>query len=152
MGVTDLFSTRNQHTPDVFVYDTLPKALRAQIVHILTDTLTPSFYVKTDSGWSRPGWAWLAKQVAHVQGILNIPRQRHQQGSDFADCMSCILSSATSLVLDMVELSMRIADGTIPQDHDISLLGEPFPLPELTAESAISELNGSSRVRVTGDC
>jgi hypothetical protein len=35
MGILDIFSKRSKPMPDVYVYDVLPNALRAQIVYIM---------------------------------------------------------------------------------------------------------------------
>jgi hypothetical protein len=43
VGIIDLFSTRKRKLPDVFVYDELPNALRAQMVHILEEAIGPYF-------------------------------------------------------------------------------------------------------------
>src|SRR5215204_2685188 len=43
MGIVDIFSKRQRQKrgelPDVYVYDALPKPLRVQVVHIVTDAL-----------------------------------------------------------------------------------------------------------------
>ena len=51
MPVADLYSYRKRvaegETPDVFVYDTLPEALRVQIIQIWRDAIGP-FYVYSE--------------------------------------------------------------------------------------------------------
>ena len=53
MPVFDLFSYRKRvaegETPDVFVYDTLPEALRVQIINIWRDAIGP-FHVYSSYG------------------------------------------------------------------------------------------------------
>ena len=127
MGLLNLFSNRNKPLPDVFQYDRLPKELRAQIVHILQDTLSPHF---GGGSW----WAAIAKSIACEHGLLELPghgdihgRRDHQN-----DCLNYILlTPATERVLDMVELTFR----------EMEAAENAYERVERTPEDAIHELN-----------
>ena len=143
MGITDLFSSRKKKLPDVFVYDELPRPLRAQMVHILEAALGPSFLLSS----MESGWHWIAKTVAHEAGILDIPetptRFRRGDRDWFSDCLNYVLEAEPDHALDVVELGMRIVDRFLRNDPGHQQL-------HMRADDAIADLNDRFRMNGCG--
>lgn len=142
MGITNLFSTRKKKLPDVFVYDELPNALRAQMVHILEEAIGPSF-VASPTG---TGWEWIARRVAHEQGLLEIPDTSRRIRGDrdwYTDCLNYVLQADPDHALDVVELGMRVIDRVLRNVHG-------HQVTHMSADDAIEDLNYRFRANGCG--
>ena len=144
MPVIDLFSYRKRGaeagTPDVFVYDRLPEALRVQIIHIWTDAIGP-FYVRARFDLESPpphnnqGWELIHNSVAREHGVFALG----QEHAISDRCVSFLMeSSSVDAALDLIEASFlyiyRIARDF--GDYDRAKRGI-----KMTADAAIGELN-----------
>lgn len=142
----DLFSTRKRKLPDVFVYDELPVPLRRQMVHILEEAIGPRFTLRGPR--AADGWTWLAKQVAHEQGLLEIPETptqfRGRSRDWFTDCLNYVLEAPTEFALDLVELAMRTLEEQLGDVHAI------HTGLSVSAGEAIADLNHRFRINGCG--
>ena len=144
MPVLDLFSYRKRvaeaGTPDVFVYDRLPEALRVQIIHIWTDAIGP-FYVRASVDFESPpphnnqGWEFIHNSVVREHGVFALG----QEHAISERCVSFLMeSSSVDAALDLIEASFlyiyRIARDF--GDYDRAKRGI-----KMTADAAIGELN-----------
>ena len=143
MPVLDLFSYRKRvaegGTPDVFVYDRLPEALRVQIIHIWTDAIGP-FYVSTGLGLGSPphnnqGWELIHNAVVREHGVFAL-------GQDHAISERCVSfrleSRSVDAALDLIEASFLYIDRIARDFGDYDREGRGI---KMTADAAIDELN-----------
>ena len=142
MPVLNLFSYRkrvaNGCTPDVFVYDKLPEALRVQIALIWRDAIGP-FFVGTTYGFPPPnnnmGWETIHDAVAREHGVFALGDQ-----ISIADrCVTYLLETrSVDEALDLIEASFLYVDKVVrgfgPPDR------EGFGI-KVTAGDAVDELN-----------
>jgi len=73
VGVFDLFSKRQKRargeTPDVYVYDALPNALRVQVVHIITDAFGADGY---NSSRVRQAYEFVNQALCRELGVFEL--------------------------------------------------------------------------------
>lgn len=134
MGVMDVFSKRGKAAPDVYVYDTLPKKLRVQIVHIFEDALGDAL----DISIGGVSWEYLARAIAREHGLLSIPLgapTRYGERVHRKDCLAYVLNAETALALDMVEVCCRLLDRSMRSSDHYLQMHPPVdePLGELNA-------------------
>ena len=80
MAVLDLFSHRKRISegklPDVFNYDSLPKKLLVQIVHIWRDAIGPYYlsqgFSMSDPPHNNAGWHHIHDAVAREHGVFEL--------------------------------------------------------------------------------
>lgn len=116
MKAITLFSKRRraelrQGQAEVYVYDDVPPALRAQVVHIWNDAIGQD----TGNDPVFELWQFLHNAMAREKGVLALG----QFGSDKERCVSWFLHSAdTDDALDMIELSFRVIERFLGEkDH-----------------------------------
>ena len=109
MAVNNLFSRRKRiadgKTPDVYQYADLPRALRVQIVQIMSDAVGVyyQYHRKFDPGKeieNNKGWETIHNKVAREHGVFVLA-----EGSNpFLSCKNFLLNShSVDLVLDLIE-------------------------------------------------
>ncbi len=141
MAVVDLFSRRKRiadgKTPDVYRYADLPRALRVQIVQIMSDAVG-IYYQYLEPGnaiENNEGWEIIHDSVAREHGVFELA-----EGSNpFHSCKNFLLNShSVDLVLDLIEFGFLYI-------HSIT---RQFSVKERaqrgirgTADEAIKELN-----------
>ena len=137
MNITDLYSSRQKRlrgeVPDVFQYDAIPKPLRVQIVHILSDVLGD---VDCHIPLCRTTYEYIVKTLCREYGVHEL-----DQGSrgrlvsaklfDFIE-----QEHSAERVLDAVELAFRMVD-VVARKRGYLSRGNASEL----ADSAINELN-----------
>ena len=73
MGVVDLFSKRQKRArgdvPDVYVYDTMPKFLRVQILHIIDDAFGVDNY---DCDNAKDAYEYVKEALCREYGMLEL--------------------------------------------------------------------------------
>ena len=143
MPVLNLFSYRQRiasgETPDVFVYDKLPEALRIQISHIWRDAIGPYFIV-TGYTFSTPpnnneGWELIHDAVAREHGVFALGNQLSIEER----CVAYLLESrSVGVGLDLIEASFLYVDKNARDfgPHDRERRGV-----KVAAGDAIDELN-----------
>src|SRR5260221_14535817 len=104
MAIFDIFSKREQRRsgskPDVFVYDSIPKELRVQIVHVLADLLGKYNLYESPAQWV---YKSVHDALAREYGLFRLA-----EGSDFEDMLFNFILQTPALtrVLDAIELSL----------------------------------------------
>ena len=132
MPVADLFSYRKHvaagDTPDVFVYDKLPRELRVQIIWIWQDAIGP-YYL------NEQGWKMIHDIVAREHGVFRL-------AEDYLDidrcCQTYLISSSVDAALDLIEASFSYIDTTARHFHVYKQENCEI---KITAGAAIEELN-----------
>lgn len=116
MAIFDIFSKREQRRsgkkPDVFEYDSIPKELRVQIVHVLSDLVGEyNVYQSPAQGVYRSVHDALAREY----GVFTLA-----EGHDFSERLfNFILQSPIcSRILDAIELSVAFVTIEISRRYD----------------------------------
>ena len=132
MPIYETYSYRRRlaegETPDVFVYDELPRELRVQIAHIWRGAIGP---------WDRNarGWGNIHDTLAREHGRFELSSGR----SDGKRCENYLLGeSSVDGALDLVELSFSYIDGIARKMHDGHRARYGI---RIGADDAIEELN-----------
>jgi AbiJ N-terminal domain 4 len=120
MAVWELYSKRRKkelgHLPDVFTYDSIPSALRTQVVHMWDEAIGVPYY--TGTGGSDPekiqdAYLQIAKILRREYGMFRLSNARDPQVSDQAkdDLVNWFLKEEDNeRVLDAIELTFKIID------------------------------------------
>jgi hypothetical protein len=144
MNVFDLFSKREKRrrgdVPDVYSYDSIPKALRVQIVHIWRDTIGNAEQYKDQYGPDGPRSVYeaIVETLCREYGVFALARNPEY---GYRNCLEELVSfflteGDMERVIDAIELSFRAIDGVT---RGFNFLSRPNA-DELATE-AISELN-----------
>ena len=143
MPVADLFSYRRRvaegNVPDVFTYDSLPKKLLIQIIHIWRDAIGPYHHSRGSAMYNRPhnndGWQLIHDIVSREHGVFELdPDQRIDKR-----CEAYLLSSPSiEAALDLIEVSFRYVDRIA---RNLSEYEQQDAGITATADQAIEELN-----------
>jgi len=145
VGVFDLFSKRQKRargeTPDVYVYDALPNALRVQVVHIITDAFGADGY---NSSRVRQAYEFVNQALCRELGVFELVKYpKSDQDSIFNYFLQ---EESVERALDVVELSFRVIEHHIGQDrayqYNVTRKIEPL--------DAIAELNERFREHGVG--
>lgn len=117
MAVLDIFSKRQKKlrgdTPDVYIYDQLPQALKVQIVHIWRATLgNETEYRNVDFGVQRVYKA-IVEPLCREYGTFILPGTKKQYDRNYLqELVEYLLNqNDAELALDAVEISFRVIDG-----------------------------------------
>ena len=117
MRVFKLFSARRRDQeragqPDVYQYDTLPKPLRVQIIHIWVSSIGP--YDVQDDTFVNRMWHQIHNAFAREKGQFRL-------GDDYDDpfvgCQHYLQQASTEDALDLIELSFHWVEEVIPQER-----------------------------------
>lgn len=118
MAIFDIFSKRQKKlrgdTPDVYVYDELPRPLRVQIVHIWRDTLGDKQRYLHKYPVNR-AYKSIVSTLCREYGVFILPGTGKHYGNrdHFEELMNFFLQEEdVEKALDAVELSFIIIDGT----------------------------------------
>lgn len=138
MPIHNLFSYRDSlakgEVPDVYIYDQLPKTLRAQIVHIWNDSIGP-YRASRSGNHNNDGWTYIHDSVAKERGVFKL-----SSGNNAKDmCVNYLLDSKTPVIhaLDLIEFSFfHIQNFGQLYDSERRSLGI-----NTTASDAVNELN-----------
>ena len=147
MAIWNLFSKREKRRlkagqEDVFQYDELPQAFRAQVIHIWRDAL---------STWHHPGhftspleyppnvwWNDIFSIITREKGVFALS----QRGDDpCTQCFQYLMESPTADALDLIEVAFSFIDRTIRRLNEYERQHWGLTSPD----RAIQELNGRFR-------
>lgn len=148
MGVFDIFSKRQKRQrggySDVYAYDVMPRALRAQIVMIIDSAIGPA------DKWHYPSvsgnYIDIVKILRKEYGVFSLPPTKNGAYTAANDeLFDFILNADTEECLDAVEISCLVIQECISDYQYIhGLRGD-----EVAAES-ISELNARFKEHAVG--
>jgi hypothetical protein len=136
MAIYNLFSKRQKlirgEAPDIFVYDTLPKALRVQIVKIITETIGKD---KAYTERASKLYNMLHDALCREYGTFRLT----ERGNTPVEELVFFLLEEQNIekVIDLIELSMRVIDRAIRDDYSYEMQVERKSSPD----EAIEELN-----------
>lgn len=149
MTIFDLFSKRQQKlrgdVPDVYTYDEVPDALRAQVVHIWLDSLggKGNYY----EGQVRETYEFICDSLCREYGIFRLPPAKDYGDRQFTDELINFLLSVddTERAIDAIELSFKVID-KFTRDYHYLRRQDAGDI----ADRAIEELNGRFRENGVG--
>lgn len=153
MSTSNLFSKRQKtlrgEVPDVYSYDTIPQALKVQIVHIWNDTLGDENEYFSSSYGSRRAYQFVVNTLCREYGVFTL-----KSSNDYGD-RNYRLELANFLlqqddhekILDAVELSFSLID-KFTRDWNFLRRDNASKL----ADSAIQELNARFLEHGIGYC
>lgn len=142
MAIIELFSTRQKRlrgdVADVYSYDEIPAALRAQVIHIWDDSLgLDNYYVNSINNYTL-----IVDTLCREYGLFELPpgaKDRFAGRNIIQELQRFILSEMnTDKVLDTIELSFRV----------INIYVRKFL--SKVADSAIDELNARFKQHSVG--
>lgn len=110
MGVMDVFSKRGKPIPakDVLTYDSLPRPLRVQIVHIWTEALGNGQTNRYEQSSSNEIWETIEKLICREHGVFGLAANKH--GFEAAVEWFMEPNRPVEKLLDMVETTFRMID------------------------------------------
>jgi hypothetical protein len=138
MAIFDLFSKRQKRNrgeiPDIFTYDSIPQALRVQIVHIIIDSIGDDGY----SGYNKveETFEFIHKTICREYGVFQLidTHQKHQE-----KVINYLLNNAnTDQAIDIIELLFKHIDNFVRENFDHF---RHYTNPKIEPDEAISELN-----------
>jgi len=138
MAIFDLFSKRQKRQrgeiPDVYQYNSAPKPLRVQIIHIWRSAFgDPAQY-----GSSVPAlFKFIHETLCREYGIFRLTERSEVYFESVANFM--LRSENTDEVIDVIELSFRLLDRTVREDPYRYRHANQNP------DDAIAELNARFR-------
>lgn len=145
MGVFDLFSKRQKRlrgeTPDVYVYDSLPRPLRVQIIHIVQDAFGEDHYNQNEAVKL---YDFVNNTLCREYGVFEL--KRHARTSQEALFNSFLEEESVEKALDFVELSFRLIENFIASNAQYRYATDR----KIEAEDAIKELNDRFREHGVG--
>lgn len=125
---------------DVYTYDSLPRELRVQIVHIWSDTLgsRSDYYSHYHGENVRQAYGFIVKSLCREYGLFRLPPTADYEDEMYLEELTNYLLSIDNLEkqLDVVQLSFQRID-KVTRKHNYLRRG----LSDKLADNAISELN-----------
>ncbi|TBZ30762.1 STM4504/CBY_0614 family protein [Rhizobium leguminosarum] len=112
MAVYDTFSKRRQRltgdTSDVYQYEAIPKKLRVQIIHILSEALGSKQQCDAITRVENV-YSLIVKTMRQEIGVFLLPPSS-RSGNPFIELQEYFLSAPTFECLDVIELAFRAID------------------------------------------
>ena len=115
MSISDLFSKRQKalrgEVPDVYSYDTIPQALKVQVVHIWNDTLGgENEYSLADE--TQGAYQFVVDILCREYGVFTLKTSKDYGDRNYRLELADFLLQQDDheKVLDAVELSFRLID------------------------------------------
>jgi len=144
MSVVNLFSKRQRRLrgefPDIYTYDSLPQAFRAQVVHIWGDVLGTVTDYWTASN-VREAYKIIVEVLRREYGVFALPPTRPCGPADenyYAEaCRFLVEEKRCERVLDIIEVSFRAIDRITRTGDYLSRYNNHWKI----ADEAIAELN-----------
>lgn len=140
MAIFDLYSKRQKRlrgeVSDVYIYDEIPRKLRVQIIHIITETIgkcTSFVNMKTysyNNNHTDEVYSQICKALRAEYGVFTLSQHSNSYFSEVYDYF--LATSEIDECLDVIDLSFRYIDLYVRKYHR-SFDGD--------ADTAISELN-----------
>jgi hypothetical protein len=140
MPIVNLFSKRQRlgnAVPSAYEYDEIPKAFRAQVVHVWNDAIGTCYgewleYVSVPL--STQAWTYIHDTLAREWGLLSLG----QQAEPKPNLVTYFLTAETSQVLDAIDLTFQVINGWL-NEQDTHARVEVGIVQ--SAEKATAELN-----------
>lgn len=142
MTIFDLFSKRQKslrgEVPDVYVYSSLPNALRVQIIHIWTDSLGNNEDYYSYNGGVKSAYKFIVDTLCREYGLFKLPSaEKYGDRMYLTELANYLLQEAdTEKQLDAIELSFKVING-FTREHQYLRRNKASEI----ADNAISELN-----------
>lgn len=145
MAIFDLFSKRQKALkgviPDVYTYDSLPNALRVQIIHVWSDALGSgeNYYDEYGCGPNvKSAYKFIVETLCREYGLFQLPGAEKHQARMYLNELANYLLQVDDVEkqLDIVELSFRYID-KVTRDYDYLKKQNASK----RADNAINELN-----------
>lgn len=141
MAIFDLFSKRQKvlrgEVPDVFIYDSIPHALRVQIVHIWHDCLGSRDEYYDNYKRVKGGYQFIVETLRREYGKFRLAGEEYQNWDYMEELINFFLQEEdTEKALDVIELSFRFAD-RLAREYQYRKLSNPSK----SIDDAIAELN-----------
>jgi hypothetical protein len=144
MAVWELYSKRRKkelgQLPDVFTYDSIPSALRTQVVHMWNEAIgVPRRDFAHDPGKIRDTYQQIVRILRREYGVFKLSNARNPEDSSEAkgDLVNWFLGEQDNeRVLDGIELTFRIIDVYCGHDKYLSHRSN-----REIADSVVEELN-----------
>ncbi|MGG3561677.1 hypothetical protein ABES03_08735 [Neobacillus rhizosphaerae] len=118
MAILDIFSKRNRgKQKSIFKYNEIPQPLRIQILHIWRDAIghyDPNSYYDSNH-CSNETWSSIHKALCKEYGVVRLSENGY---SHIEECFAFMQDEkSVEKVLDIIELTFRIIDTDIRNDH-----------------------------------
>ena len=116
MSIFDLFSKRQKahrgEVPDVYSYDTIPQALKVQVVHIWNDTLGGENEYFSSSYGTQRAYQFVVDTLCREYGVFTLKNSKDYGVRNYRLELANFLLQQDDheKVLDAVELSFRLID------------------------------------------
>lgn len=142
MSIFDLFSKRQKalrgEVPDVYSYDTIPQALKVQIVHLWNDTLGDENQYFSSSFGTSGAYQFVVDTLCREYGVFNLRSSKDYGNRNYRTELANFLLQQEDheKMLDAVELSFRLID-KFTRDYNFLRRSNASKL----ADNAIEELN-----------
>lgn len=143
MGIYETFSKRQKKReragkPEVYQYDSLPRAFRIQVIHIWVGAIGP-FYGWDPGFESEPAssrsWRLIHDTLAREIGVFNLGNTNE---NPFVQCQQYLLTADTAGALDIIELTFLFIDTRL---RNLAGYGRAKASIKQNADEAIQELN-----------
>lgn len=151
MSTFDIFSKRQKKlrgdVPDVYQYDSIPDALRVQIVHIWKDALGNETQYHDQYRGTRGAYEFVVETLCREYGVFSLSTGKRYGNRNYLDeLVSFVLNEQDSeRVLDAVELSFRVVD-RLTRNYEFLARSKASE----AADDAIEELNERFREHAVG--
>jgi AbiJ N-terminal domain 4 len=115
MAILDIFSKRQARlrgdVPDVYRYDTVPKKLRVQLVHIIKDLIHGGVEQNLYNSLVQQAYIYISKVLCREYGLFRLAGESYQPRDYASELFNFLLGTENyEHVLDVVELSAKYAD------------------------------------------
>lgn len=115
MGVFDIFSKRQRalrgEFPDVYRYDTIPNALKVQVIHIWRETLGDEHAYQDGSFGTKNAYQFIVETLCREYGVFVLSEKRTLGYRHYIEELSNFLLHETAdceKTLDAIELSFKV--------------------------------------------
>ena len=147
MSLYNIFSKRQKavrgDAPDVFTYDTIPRELKVQVIHIWRDTIGNQQSYDT-YGDVKMTYRFIVETLCREYGLFELPGRRDNPYENYRLELENFLLQETDheRALDAIELAFEHVDTTIRRPD---YTGRSGPNCNQIADDAINELNSRFR-------
>lgn len=140
MPITDLYSRRQKilqgELPEIFTYESLPKKLRVQIVHIIRDSIGE---LSDEYGHDYPSqiYSHIDKVLSKEYGVFSLKKNGYQKSVRDIVLDFVLEEKSIEKVLDVIELAFSIIDKYVRKTY----LESRYHTVSQGPDDAIIELN-----------
>lgn len=142
MAIFDLFSKRQKRlrgeVSDVYQYDSIPKALRVQIVHIIKDAIGVDKGIHHYPNRPEDAYKFIHETVCREYGVFTLGKGSYNETDEECVLNYILQQEETEKVLDIVELKFRFIGLYIKDKLDEYKYNTTI---RINPDEAIEELN-----------